>query len=64
MNEEVGELTNHTLEIAGLNETQVKEVVDLSFKPNPFQRKKTKEAVDMREERPKWKRKKPDRLGY
>ena len=40
VSEEVGELTNHTLEIAGVNETQVKEVADLSFKPNPYQRKK------------------------
>ena len=64
MSEEVGELTNHTLEIAGVNETQVKEVADLSFQPNPYQRKKAKEAVEMREERPKWDRKKPVRLGY
>ena len=64
VSEEVGELTNPTLEIAGVNETQVKEVADLSFKPNPYQRKKAKEAVEMREERPKRERKKPDRLGY
>ena len=64
VSEEVGELTNPTLEIPGVNETQVKEMADLSFKPNPYQRKKAKEAVEMREERPKRERKKPDRLGY
>ena len=31
VSEEVGELTNHTLEIAGVNETQVKELANLSF---------------------------------
>ena len=64
VNEGVGELTNHTLEIAGVNETQVKEMADLSFKPNPYQRRKAKEAVEMRVVRPRRNRKKPGRLGY
>ena len=46
--EEVVELTNHTIEIASLNETQLKEVVVLSFKPNPNQLRKAKEVVEMR----------------
>ena len=61
---EVGDLTNHTPEIEGVNETHVKEVADLSLKPNPYQRKKAKEAVEKREERPKRDRNKSDRLGY
>ena len=48
VNKEIGELTNHTLEIASVSETQVREVADLSFKLNQYQQRKTEEAVEMR----------------